>query len=162
MYKANIDGTNAKKLTDEAGMCLNYYNGWLYFIGYNDEYIYKIRTDGTGKTVLSKGNYRYLKVYNGKIYCVDYTYHQDYGDYGYYEENIFYSMNLDGSNKKKIAENIKPWYINFSDNYIYYVDTYFDSIVGTINRMNLDGSSKTILNINESTFLNVVGKKCIM
>ena len=94
MYKANIDGSNAKKINDDVGFYMNIYNGWIYYINPYDYCIYKVRTDGTGKVLVSEGNYEFLKIYNGKIYCFDYYAH------------VLYSMNLDGLNRIEILEDV--------------------------------------------------------
>lgn len=145
LYKANLDGSNAKKLSDDDAYSMNYYNGWIYYILWPYNNIYKIRTDGTGRTLISEGEYEYLKVHNGKLYCVD------------YHEKIFYSMNLDGTNKKAIVKDINPWFINIVGNHIYYVDSSRSAVISKISRVNLDGSSLITLNLDNTKRVNVFG-----
>jgi hypothetical protein len=146
LYKANIDGSNAKKLNDDCAYSINVYNGWIYYLNMNDEGIYKVKTDGTDRTILSSGYYEFLWIYKGTIYCTDFF------------NMELYSMKLDGTDKKKLIGG-EPGLIrsvNFIGDHIY-CSRYNKSMRLEVVKSKLDGSSQENLSIFDVLYINVSG-----
>ena len=144
LYKANVDGSNAKKINDDFALSINVHNGWLYYVNMNDKYIYKVKTDGSSRTLLSTGYYELLRIYKGKLYCTDLN------------EAKLYSMNLDGTDKRKLIEGGSITAVNFEGDYIY-CNIFYGGRIDEVIRCNLDGTEQEMMNIHHLWFINVSG-----
>ena len=144
LYKANIDGSNAKKINDDSAYSINVHNGWIYYVNKKDDCIYKVKTDGTGRVLLSRGGYSLLRIYNGKLYCAE------------IDETALFSMNLDGTEKKMLISGGSISAMNFVGDYIY-CNLLYNGEGYKVIRSKLDGSSQVMLNIFDLNFINVSG-----
>ena len=109
-----------------SGLIVN--DGWIYYSVYEgDEWkSYRIRTDGTDNSTIGDFQLFSACIEADKIYYLD--------------DNLqICSMDLDGAEKKILADGITAIRINVSDGWIYYSDTI------AIYRLRVDGSESTKL-----------------
>lgn len=127
---------------------------YLYF--YSSEFIlngetiseygwWRIDLDGSNPIKLSENRPKYFIVAEDRVYSVE-------------EENCIYSMNLDGSDRKVLAEAYiaaeNPLTsINTAGDYIFY--TYAEN--GTLHRVNVDGTNDIQLNNCHTTNIVIAG-----
>ncbi len=149
VYVANPDGTNAKIVLNDPITQFIIGQGKIIYL---DSY-YNIKTanvDGTNiKVVRAYDGEEIIKInsYKNQIFYVKYNenYLSDRMAYQYY----LYSINMDGTNDKKVYEGVSwGYYVNIVNNKIYVLDYAQDltinKFIAVTYRMNIDGS-----NINE-------------
>lgn len=127
---------------------------YLYF--YSSEFIlngetlseygwWRVDLDGNNPIKLSENRPRYFLVAEDRVYFVE-------------EEDCIYSMNLDGSDRKVLAEayidaDLSVTSINTAGGYIFY--RYAED--GTLHRVNVDGTNDIQLNNCETTSIVIAG-----
>ncbi|MBV1756442.1 MAG: DUF5050 domain-containing protein [Dethiosulfatibacter sp.] len=169
LYKANLDGSEKMKLSDDRISNINVLGGWVYYTNFDDNFsVYKIRTDGSDRQRIFEGYCSNLYVAGDRMYF-------DMRD----ESNMshVYSLGTDGSDLKKIIpeasmayyydeavyyisnNGLSLWKLNLetdvniklTDKYSTYVlvdDTgiyYWSVNEGTFNQMNLDGGDERVV-----------------
>lgn len=154
----NKDTKNDKsvftKISDLYASNLIMQGDYLYF--YSSEFIlngetlseygwWRIDLDGSNPIKISENRPRYFIVEKDSVYFVE-------------EEDCIYSMNLDGSDRKVLAEayidaDLSVTSINTADGYIFY--RYAED--GTLHRVNTDGTNDIQLNNCDTTNIVIAG-----
>lgn len=111
LYKANKDGTEKIKLSDDRISNINVLGEWIYYTNFDDNFsLYKIRTDGSDRQRLLEG-------YCSGLYVT--------GDMMYFDRrddtnmSHVYSMKTDGSGLEKIVPEASMAY--YHDEAVYYI-----------------------------------------
>lgn len=135
IYKIKTDGTSKHKILASSSKSINIVGNWIYYCkstenGLNFR-LYKINLDGANDTKISNDS-----VVGGDFIIVnDLMYYKINSDNG--GEDL-YSSKLDGSDKRKLCDNVKKF--NVVGNYIYY---YTPTNNAGLYKMKTDGSNKT-------------------
>lgn len=139
LYKIRTSGLDRTKVSDDNVYNMAVYKGWIYYRNDSDNCkLYKIKNDGTGRMKLSDENPRSINVIDGWIY---------------YQSDLttVHKIKLDGTYKTLVA-NVTQWTnVNVSGDSIYVEKNYH------LYRIKLDGSSETILDIQQPTNINILG-----
>ncbi|MBC8060408.1 MAG: DUF5050 domain-containing protein [Clostridiaceae bacterium] len=126
LYKVKNDGSPRIKLSDDCAFSINVIGNDIYYINRDDDYIYKIKSDGTSRTkIYPQNHYSKIITDGNKIYVQKF--------------DGIYSIDMDGSNPKKITDAVNNSiidggmalvgkYIVYSDKGIYAasLDGYFN------------------------------------
>lgn len=92
LYKVKNDGSERIKLSDNSATFINVFEDYVYYINPNDSYIHKVKTDGTSPVTI------YFYVNSSDSMVTD-------GNKIYVSKSDgIYSLDMDGSNPKKIVE----------------------------------------------------------
>jgi len=126
------------------------YDGWVYYSIYATNEAgaweaYRIRTDGTENAKIADVQLYSTCIENDRIYYI-------YGDE--VSGSQIYSMDLDGANKKRIADGIMAVKINVAGDWIYYVD------YSAVYKIKTDGTEMTKLSdVPSSNYIdmNILG-----
>jgi hypothetical protein len=125
-----LDGSNVKKLNQEASKNLISDGEWVYYLNEDDDdTLYRIRSDGTQRVQITTDTIRCYNVLNEWIY---YSNHDD--------NDSLYRIKSDGTERTKICEG-KTSHIYVYGDWIYYLNEvnqyrfqfYKLSLDGTIN-----------------------------
>lgn len=131
LYKINADSGEVKQLQNVGVLTsgLVVYKDWIYYCKSEDNIwaTYRMRTDGTENTKIADYQISSVCIENDKIYCLCKS-----GNSGVQ----IYSMDLDGSNSKPIADGITATRINAAGGWIYFTDT------AAIYKIKTDGTEK--------------------
>jgi hypothetical protein len=169
LYKANLDGSEKTKLSDDRISNINVLGGWVYYTSFDDNFsIYKIRTDGSDRQRIVEGYCSNLYVTGNQMYfdmrddtnmSHVYTVGTDGRDLKkiipeatmayYYDEAVYYISNnglslwkldLETDEDQKLTDNYSA-YVVVDDTGIYY----WSVNEGTYNQMNLEGGDERVV-----------------
>ncbi|MDP4094181.1 MAG: DUF5050 domain-containing protein [Bacillota bacterium] len=148
LYKIKTDGTQQSLVLNASVRCLNYEDGWIYYIDCGSSIdtdlrgtINKIKIDGTGKTKISDDKANELIVSNGWVYYTSPT----------GPNNVaLFRMKADGTNKEMLNDQYTNQ-LNVTTNYIFCC-TGLNIGTGLV-RMDLDGSNKKVI-VKDSNVYN--------
>lgn len=151
IYKIKTDGTSKNKILSSSSKSINIIGNWIYYCkstenGLNFR-LYKINLDGTNDT----------KISNDSIVGGDFTIVNNLIYYKINSDNggeTLYSVKLDGSDKRKICDNVKEF--NVVGNYIYY---YNPTNNAGLYKMKTDGNNKIKLSDDVVDAFNVGNNK---
>ena len=146
IYKIKTDGTSNHKILASSSKSINIVGNWIYYSkstenGLNFR-LYKINLDGTNDTKISNDS-----VVGGDFIIVNnLMYYKINSDNG--GEDL-YSAKLDGSDKRKLCDNVKEF--NVVGNYIYYTPANNAGLY----KMKTDGNNKTKISDDVADKFNV-------
>lgn len=156
LYVMDLDRKNFKKLSNDYVGHINVLGKYIYYIrnnknkdtnsesvlNFNSNGIFRMNLNGENMNMLYDKPSTFINVHG------NYVYYQHYDKEGL----TFYSVNIDGTEEKKISsEPIMP--ISIIDNTLYYSKT---GDTNLINRMHVNGESATTIYQNENTYAPVV------
>jgi len=110
LYKAQLDGSNKQKISDDQPEYINVLDGWVYYANFKENYsLYRIRTDGTGRQLLKTG-------YCNDVYVTGNFIYYDIRD----QNNVaqIYRMSTDGSGDALLIPNAAVKYVY--NGFVYY------------------------------------------
>jgi hypothetical protein len=140
LMKMKADGTGVTDLSEDTAVYINLSGDWIYYLGTNEFFIYKIKTDGSSKTKLGTTHVSYM---GGMVVQDDMIYFVNADD-----DDKLYSMKTDGTEPKKLSDT-KILKHTVDGEWIYYTtylvdeDTYDSSY--TIGKIKTDGTGETEL-----------------
>ncbi len=111
IYKMDIDGSNNMLLSDNQSKSINIYDGWIYFVNYDDEKrIYRIRFDGSSKTKLNNVSAWDLNVYDGWVY------------FTHFNDMKAYKFSLDNWSNIIKLDKVESYELNIVNGWLYYIN----------------------------------------
>ena len=132
LWKVKTDGTDNTQLVEQAtGLPLGFQGDLIFYTANVGEssYVFSIHEDGTGQKQIM--NYDHLNPTDGWINSYSnqiYTYNLN--------DNTYYSMNMDGSDKMKISDSTLNGPLCYQDGVLYYINRND----GYVYQMKTDGS----------------------
>jgi len=118
VYRISTDGSSpASNVVDSPVFYYQVYGNYVYYINENYEingtkYLYRMKLDGTDVTILSEAVGFHFSILNNKIYIDLYE----------NNHNFLYSMNLDGTEKKKIVDINSAYHYQITDSSVFFGD----------------------------------------
>ena len=145
--KIKKDGSERTKLSEITTETLYYDDGWFY-TDLNME-LTKIKIDGSKIIRLADEQPEAISVTN------DWIYYETVVDW---QNKIFarHRIKKDGSNSQKVDEGIRNYFMNFSDDWLYYTAGAYDQ--GILYKMKPDATSRSLILNEKVCFINVVGE----
>jgi hypothetical protein len=91
IYKIRTNGEDRVKLNEDESWSINVSDGWVYYRNRDEGYkIYKVRLDGSERTQVNEDDSMFINIQGSTIY------------YRSLHDGKFYSIGIDGSNRKKL------------------------------------------------------------
>ncbi|NLP15829.1 MAG: DUF5050 domain-containing protein [Clostridiales bacterium] len=143
VYRVNRNGRKLKLISSNPGSHVTVKGNHVYYLNYDVDtglFLYRNQTDGSLERLLIKEAVIPSAIMNNKLYYV-----------GYDSDHNINCLDLSSFTSKTYIEGNFGYPIFFGD-YIYYMDQTNDY---SINRMNLDGSDRTVLVNNRTSTYNV-------
>ena len=139
IYSIQLDGSDKHNLTDDKASNIYMFGNQIFYNDWNGK-VYSIGIDGNNKHIFIEDNASIINVIDNRIYYITYSENDQFF-------NELYSINIDGSNKRKLTDgfmsseplsNIKVigeriYYMNHNEN---------NKNEYGIYRINIDGSDK--------------------
>lgn len=152
IYEKNVIGNATNNISNRGKVAVQgdwvyYYNADSNFL--NPEGLYRIRKDNSGLALMDTGSISFINVVGDWVYYVKHTTAGKRITYSY-----LYKIKLDGSCKKKIADNAS--YVHVVDNKIYYSVSV--DVLGGMDGIELNFPIDDIGNIYQC---DLDGKECI-
>lgn len=143
IYRVNQNGKNLKLISNNPGSYVTIAGNHIYYQNYDVDaglFLYRNQTDGTFERLLLKEAVIPSIIMNNKLYYV-----------GINEDHNIHSLDLSSFTSRQYIEGNFGYPI-FMGDYIYYMD---QSNNYTINRMNKDGSDRTVLVKDRTSTFNI-------
>lgn len=157
IYKADMDGKNIVKVTNDTAKSLNVANGWIYYANTSDNSkLYKITIDGKDKSKVADFKIdSAINIAGGKIFYIETN--RKYETYIMNKDGTAKTKSLIGKSASFASEANEYYYVNMEDSFIYRTDSNGNNIINLnhITKQNVQVSDGWIYysNLNDNNKL---------